>query len=509
MAGITEMIKNIRNAIFGKEVRENIASAIEQCYKDASKNGNANMEVAEARGIFNTLNERLNNSDVKINKIGSGSPLVASSISGMTDTSRVYVNTSDGHWYYYSGNAWVDGGIYQSAEDSKTVEKISNDLIELQKATSRGMILTDKLSIFNVVYHNIHNAETDIEGYSISRTDGSLIKDNTNTWKATDYMPVIPGKTYTNSSTLYGAYFDKEKVYVGFPDYTQNKGTITIPANVYYVRTSYNIDDYGVFCEGESIINKDAKYLEKTISISDKDLLSYISNLIKDDQLRTKGKKALIFGDSITQTHNVSEDGQIFTFSRTNWPTYAAENLQLASYKNYAKDGASYKDNPTGDFYQSISNQINVAIATNSAEDVDIVIIAAGTNDGVGNVGDYETTMAKTSIAELDRNNLYDAIRWAMWSLRSSFPDATFYVEIPTQRADKTIEYVEPMTTAIKRMAKIYNFTIIDGEAESGIVKEFENWQNEGRYLYDGLHPNEEGKKKLSNLYVSKIKNTY
>ena len=44
----------------------------------------------------------------------SGSPLVASSVSEMTDTTRVYVNTSDGKWYYYNGSSWVAGGTYQS-----------------------------------------------------------------------------------------------------------------------------------------------------------------------------------------------------------------------------------------------------------------------------------------------------------------------------------------------------------------------------------------------------------
>lgn len=69
MANITDFIKNIRNAIYGKDVRESIASAIEQTYEDASKEGNANMEVADARGTFTTLNKRLNNSDtVKADK---------------------------------------------------------------------------------------------------------------------------------------------------------------------------------------------------------------------------------------------------------------------------------------------------------------------------------------------------------------------------------------------------------------------------------------------------------
>lgn len=50
-----------------------------------------------------------------------GSPLTASTVAGMTDQTRVYVYTgsesgyTSGHWYYWSGSAWTDGGVYNSA----------------------------------------------------------------------------------------------------------------------------------------------------------------------------------------------------------------------------------------------------------------------------------------------------------------------------------------------------------------------------------------------------------
>lgn len=50
-----------------------------------------------------------------------GSPLVANTAAGMTDTSKVYVYTGsetgyeNGHWYYYDGSAWQDGGVYNSS----------------------------------------------------------------------------------------------------------------------------------------------------------------------------------------------------------------------------------------------------------------------------------------------------------------------------------------------------------------------------------------------------------
>ena len=181
MASIIELIKNIRNARLGKDVRESIASAIEKTYEDASKDGNANMEVSEARGTFDTLNQRLNNSDnvkadkievqKQINSLASGSPLVASSVSEMTDTSRVYVNTTDGYWYYYNGTAWVDGGVYQASEfannsiDSNTIKKL-----DFQKVKFSNIIddMSNALAWHNVIinYKYGNKIQFDTSNYS-------------------------------------------------------------------------------------------------------------------------------------------------------------------------------------------------------------------------------------------------------------------------------------------------------------------------------------------------------
>ena len=77
-----------------------------------------------------------------------GSPLVASTVAGMTDHDKVYVYVgsetgyTSGHWYYYDGDSWEDGGVYNSvavqtdttlalsgvAADSKKVGDEINDL---------------------------------------------------------------------------------------------------------------------------------------------------------------------------------------------------------------------------------------------------------------------------------------------------------------------------------------------------------------------------------------------
>ena len=93
---ITNKLNQIKNAIYGKEVRGAIHDAIKQVYDDASVNhDNANMEVKMARGTHNTLNDRLDNVDeiqaqtnAQLSQIPSALQLGAKG-DGITDDSEV------------------------------------------------------------------------------------------------------------------------------------------------------------------------------------------------------------------------------------------------------------------------------------------------------------------------------------------------------------------------------------------------------------------------------------
>lgn len=58
-------------------------------------------------------------------RINYGSPLAASTLSGMTEQNRVYVYTGVeqgmvyGDWYYYDGSGWVDGGVYNATAEGQ------------------------------------------------------------------------------------------------------------------------------------------------------------------------------------------------------------------------------------------------------------------------------------------------------------------------------------------------------------------------------------------------------
>lgn len=58
--------------------------------------------------------------EIEALKSAVGSPLVANTVADMTDTNKVYVYTGSevgytaGHWYYFDGEEWADGGVYDS-----------------------------------------------------------------------------------------------------------------------------------------------------------------------------------------------------------------------------------------------------------------------------------------------------------------------------------------------------------------------------------------------------------
>lgn len=93
MASIQEHLDKIKNAIFGKDVRQAIHDSIKQCYDDAAVNhDNANMEVKLARGSHNTLNDRLVENEKNQEKISSQLDNNTNEINNLKDSYVMYLN---------------------------------------------------------------------------------------------------------------------------------------------------------------------------------------------------------------------------------------------------------------------------------------------------------------------------------------------------------------------------------------------------------------------------------
>ncbi len=145
-----------------------------------------------------SVNSQINSIESMVQSVASGSPLVASSTSEMSDTSRTYVNTTDGKWYYYDGDSWEIGGDYQATEipnGAIDILKLDNKLQQnfiTKYATEidRGDAYTGFYNINGALsedsnYKNYHIPLTlgknyAIQYYNTSALAGLVIKDNSN-----------------------------------------------------------------------------------------------------------------------------------------------------------------------------------------------------------------------------------------------------------------------------------------------------------------------------------------
>jgi len=82
-----------------------------------------------------------------------GAPMVARTAAAMEDTDRIYVYTgsesgyTNGHWYYYDGSAWADGGVYNSvAVDTDTTLTIAGKAADSKKTGDEITSLKEDLN---------------------------------------------------------------------------------------------------------------------------------------------------------------------------------------------------------------------------------------------------------------------------------------------------------------------------------------------------------------------------
>lgn len=139
------------------------------------------------------LNARNMNAIVEsINALGYavGGPNVASTVSAMTDTSKVYVYTGSetgytaGNWYYYNGSAWVSGGVYQATavETDTTLTmpgepadaKAAGDAVDDLKSVFSGHV-SDPYTRFNPYTNNTVNTKLSDGVYRIVTNDSSAL----------------------------------------------------------------------------------------------------------------------------------------------------------------------------------------------------------------------------------------------------------------------------------------------------------------------------------------------
>ena len=102
------------------------------------------------------VNNQIDAIENEVQQVASGSPkgvyatLAALQAAYPTGANGIYVVSADGHWYYWNGTAWTDGGVYQSAvgvvPETRTIAglELTSDITknQLQKALDSNIVYT-------------------------------------------------------------------------------------------------------------------------------------------------------------------------------------------------------------------------------------------------------------------------------------------------------------------------------------------------------------------------------
>lgn len=109
----------------------------------------AHNDIATLTANVNSLSERY------------GTPLVASTAAGMTDTTKIYVYVGSetgyttGNWYYYDGDSWESGGAYNSTAVNTDKTLTQEDMAADSKKV--GDEISDLKNALNLANENILN----------------------------------------------------------------------------------------------------------------------------------------------------------------------------------------------------------------------------------------------------------------------------------------------------------------------------------------------------------------
>lgn len=384
---------------------------------------------------------------------------------------------------------------YVPFSTGKTVVKTINGA-QLPTATATTTTTTTVADPQIIMSLNLLDTSTVISNKKINKTTG--ITEAATGYSVTDFITVKPNQAYS-VWTYYAldraiAWYDASKALVGFNTFSTQKATFTAPATAAYAQLDYAVNGGSVnryiFTAG-----KDANVW-----------MGFTKGLTSANKAanKTYGKKLWVFGASVSNTRT--------DLYEANWPNYAAP-LGFAQIQNFSIPGASFR----GTTGNNGAQQLNQAIAEGH-DAPDFILWDLGTNDGLDNIGDWQTAINKVenvdTLADLDALDLtktYEAALYCFYKARFLYPTAKLYATTFYQKAKPAslASYrAQPLIDAIKKVAQYANVLIMDQFTELGVVAAFETIDTDGLYLRDGQHPNTDGMKLEANFFIRKFLNS-
>ena len=220
------------------------------------------------------------------------SPLTASTVAGMTDHTKVYVYTgsetgyTSGHWYFWNGSAWADGGVYNA-------QAINTDTtLSISGAAADAKVAGDEITGLN---RDLIRAKSEIESGMFNSTSANgwwlvsngVFQNSVTTVLGTKKFSVKPGDIiYAKvSGEKYYLFWESDGTFISGT--RKDYGYITAPSNAAICAIDY------LTAQGNSIVVR-------------------ISNETYDSLAETENRVAILDGDKISALS-------------TNWYWYVAD----------------------------------------------------------------------------------------------------------------------------------------------------------------------------------------
>ena len=256
-----------------------------------------------------------------------GSPLTASTVAGMTDTSKVYVYTGSetgytaGDWYYYDGTSWTDGGTYNSTafETDKTLavgdmaadaEVVGDELTDLKSAIDN---IDTAVFESKTKEQSVHITGTSIPGSTVIISDVNISEGSKYTLTISDPDGIInPNNSNVKNITVYRVDSDSQKESIGavvIDEPKQFTASVDIIGFTIYKGANSVTPPGDLVCEciyetadGQNSIQYRLNNVESRLDDTDEYLSDIIDNTLTESN---KAADAKVTGDELRELETI------------------------------------------------------------------------------------------------------------------------------------------------------------------------------------------------------------
>ena len=369
--------------------------------------------------------------------------------------------------------------LARNAEAQNRVQEMESEIQEMTKDRQKlGQFIADIQKTEPAVTDRLTDTVSENTGEdTVSDNDG--VSDNTVSGNGSVSDNTVSGNGSVSDNTVSGNGSVSDNTVSGNGSVSDN----TISGNGLFVQPEMTLEERRQLHTST----------EETILINEKD-----RERIAESRIDFSGKKIACLGDSITEASNLDSEEDWKQYS---YPAQLKELLGAEEVYNLGIGGSSigrYWADAFVDRYQEIP------------EDVDIIIVMGGTNDGFcvsdQEFGNLEERAYRTFCGDLDE---------LMRGLKENYPDADifFATPLPNILQDYLMserDYLLPQkdfVDVILRMAQEYDFGLIDlynsnllDSHDANIVAE---------YMPDGVHGNHDGYRILAEHFAAELVRYY